>query len=274
MSIYIWDIAISKIYVWEWGADDYSAMRWPCPEWYHVPTNTEWTGVRTIMVWLGLSTGNNWATNLHLPLARHIKQADWTIDSTDTKGYYFASTPATWTGMYRLYMTTSSVSATGTGGRASGYSIRAFKDTFETPNSNWTVITGTLWSAWIFRNQVAWLISITSDWSTGYTIMDKNLWATTVYNYWDTLSQANCWYFFQRWNNYWFPRTWPTTTSSTAIDTEWYWPWNYYSSSTFITISWDWSNPSNNDLRWWVTGITKWPNVKEVYKWTTKIRPV
>ena len=272
MWIYIWENEIKDIFVWEW-MDSYEAMRWPCPEGFHVPSNTEWTGVRTIMVWLGFSTGNSWATNLHLPLAKHIKQSDWTIDSSDTKGYYFASTPWTWTAMYRLYMTTSSVSSTGTGGRASWYSVRAFKDNFEVPNSNRTVITGTLWSAWIFWNQSDWLISITSDWTTGYTIMDKNIWATIVYNYWDTLSEANCWYFFQRWNNYWFPRTWPTTTSSTAIDTTGYWPWNYYNNGTFITITWDWSSPSNDNLRWWTTWMTKKWNVIEVYVGTTKIRP-
>lgn len=264
---------VSKIYIWEWGWDDYSAMQWPCPVWYHVPTNTEWAWLRTIMVWLSLSSWNNFKINLHLPFAWHLRQGDWTLPADDDKGYYFASTTS-WTGAYRMYLTTSSSNAAGTWSRASGYSVRAFKDTFEVPNSNWTVINGTLWNAGIFRNQTDWIISITSDWSTGYTIMDKNLWATTVYSNWDTLSQANCGYFFQRWNNNWFPRTWATTTSSTAIDTIGYWPWNYYNNGTFITITWDWSNPANDNLWWWVTGITKIPNVREVYKWTTKIRPV
>lgn len=268
---------IKEIYVWEWNlVNDYSAMQWPCPEGFHIPTNTEWTGVRDIMSWLGFSTGNARATNLHLPLAKHIKQADWTIDSADNKGYYFASTPWTWTAMYRLYMTTSSVSSTGTGGRASWYSIRAFKDEFVKPTSSWSVINWTLWGAGIFRDQTDWIISLTSDWITGYTLEDKNLWATTVYNYWDTLSETNCWYFYQRWNNYWFPRTWPTTTSSVAIDTTGYWPWNYYNNGTFITISWDWSSPANDNLRWWITWVQQkqvW-NVTEVYVGTTKVRPL
>lgn len=272
MWIYIWEDEIKEIFVWEW-MDSYEAMRWPCPEGFHVPTNTEWTWLRTIMVWLSLSSWNNFKINLHLPFAWHLRQGDWTLPADDNKGYYFASTTS-WTGAYRMYLTSSSSTATGTWSRASGYSVRAFKDTFEVPNSNWTVINGTLWSAGIFRNQTDWIISITSDWSTGYTIMDKNLWATTVYSNWDTLSQANCGYFFQRWNNNWFPRTWATTTSSTAIDTTGYWPWNYYNNGTFITITWDWSSPSNDNLRWWTTWITKKWNVIEVYVGTTKIRPV
>jgi hypothetical protein len=54
-----------------------------------------------------------------------------------------------------------------------------------------------------------------------------------------------------------FPFSWSITTSSSQVNTTWYWPWNYYSSSTFITQSsrpFNWINPANNNLRWWVDG--------------------
>lgn len=94
--------------------------------------------------------------------------------------------------------------------------------------------------------------------------MDKNLWATTVWNSGDTLSEANCWKYYQRWNNYWFPRTWTVTTSSTQVDASTYWPWNYYSSSTFITRSsspYRWDTTDNWNLRWWVTWVVTLDNV-------------
>lgn len=121
-------------------------------------------------------------------------------------------------------------------------------------------------TAWIYHNPSLWLISLSSDWSTWITIADKNLWATQVYNDGDALSEANCGKYYQWWNNYGFPFTWPTSTSSTLVDTSWYGPWNYYSSSTFITVGsrtpYDWSSPQNDNLWWDVTDTNiarQWP---------------
>ena len=88
---------------------------------------------------------------------------------------------------------------------------------------------------------------------------DKNLWATTVYSSGNTLSEANCGYLYQWWNNYAFPWSWSVTTSSTLVNASSYWPGNYYSSSTFITVSSnprDWSSVQNNDLWWDTTNTT------------------
>lgn len=92
--------------------------------------------------------------------------------------------------------------------------------------------------------------------------MDKNLWATTVYNDWDTLTQANMWNMYQWWNNYWFPSTWTiSNTSSTQVDASSYWPTNPYLSDTFITWSNDWSSVYNDDLWWDTTGTITQENV-------------
>lgn len=114
---------------------------------------------------------------------------------------------------------------------------------------------------WIYHNPDLWLISLSSDWTNWITIADKNLWATQVYNSWDTLSEANCGNYYQWWNNYGFPFTWAVTTSSSQVDAQNYWPWNYYSSSTWITTNPRWSVWSF-DLWWWVTNTDeskKWP---------------
>ena len=117
--------------------------------------------------------------------------------------------------------------------------------------------------AWIYHNSTLWLISLSSDWQTWITIADKNLGATAVWNSWDALSQANCGKYYQRWNNYGFPFTWSVTTSSSKVNAQNYWPWNYYSSSTFITASTGgWDSSKNRNL-WGETTNTlaarQWP---------------
>lgn len=116
----------------------------------------------------------------------------------------------------------------------------------------------------IYHNTTEWLISLSTDGSNWVTIADKNLWATTVYNSWNSVNAANAWNFYQRWNNYAFPYAWASNIVTTQTDASAYWPWNYYSSSTFRSISsgdaWD---SSHNANLWWDTTNTfearQWP---------------
>lgn len=118
------------------------------------------------------------------------------------------------------------------------------------------------WREWkIYYNSVGWWISIHQlDW-TWVTMRDKNVWASVVWNQWDTMSETNCWKFFQLGNNYWFPYTGATNTDPTTVDASAYGPSNPYSSSTFITVT-PWDNSNNMNL-WWGTSslITdkQWP---------------
>lgn len=253
---------------------EYNDMQWPCPDGFHVPTAEDWSWVDDIMGILGLSSWNNWRINLHMPLAGGW---DYSASRTNqgTYGSYWSSTSPYssnkpyWAVYY--YIGTSWSADYYWTNHSNAYSIRAFKDSFEKPNSSWTVIKWTLGSAWIFWNQVDWLISITDGSNRKYTMMDKNLWATTVYNNWDTLTQDNMWNMYQRWNNYWFPSTWTLSkTSSTQVNASTYWPWTtnwYYESDTFIKNSTDWSSVTNNNLRWWVSQwtSTKSVEVKNIY---------
>jgi hypothetical protein len=113
-----------------------------------------------------------------------------------------------------------------------------------------------------------WLISASSNWIDWVTITDKNLWATTVYNQWDTMNESNCWKFYQRWNNYWFSFTWTPSRTSTKVNVSSYWPNNYYSSSTFVRVNWEWhwwtdaSSTTALNLRWDITNTNearRWP---------------
>ena len=249
---------------------DYSAMQWPAPSGYHVPLTTEWQWLKTIMDWLSLTTWNSWRINLHMPFAGYRRASNSGIVDVGSSGRYWSSSPygSDYPKLVGACILGSFVTANSRSDRALGYSIRCFKNSFIVPTSSWTVINGTLWGAWIFRNQTEWIISITSDWNTWYTIQDKNLWATTVYNDGDTLSETNCGTYFQWGNNYWFAFTWSVTTSSTQVDASNYWPWNYYSSSTFITrISspYDWSSVQNDNLWWWVTWVKPMSELKNAY---------
>lgn len=122
--------------------------------------------------------------------------------------------------------------------------------------------------AWIYHNVNDWIISLSTDGTTWYTIADKNLWASEVYYNGTITAEEACWKLYQRWNNYWF--NWRMAKTVERVDASSYWPnkytW-YYSDDTFIT--WDanvddgdWSSVQNDDLWWDVTNTNaarQWP---------------
>lgn len=274
---------IKEIYVWEWNlVNDYSAMQWPAPSGFHVPLTTEWQAVRDIRVALGgwSSDWTNFGIALKLPFAGYRSGSSAGVNEQGDYGRYWSSSPrpSNANRAHYLSFSSSSTSPQNSNNRSNGYSVRCFKDSPTVPTSSWTKLYWTSIEAWwIFWSSTDWLISLSSDWNTWITIADKNLWATTVWNSGDTLSEANCGKYYQRWNNYGFPRTWTIANQSTTqVDASNYWPWNYYSSDTFIKYSWSWDSTDNWNLWWWVTWVQQkqaW-NVTEVYVGTTKVRPL
>lgn len=108
---------------------------------------------------------------------------------------------------------------------------------------------------WIYHNPTRWLISISKNGTTWYTLKDKNVGATQVFNYGDTWDTNKIWLFFQWGNSYGFRL--PNqqgglydnisnyhNTSETQIDSSLY-P-SGYSSDTFITWHQFWTVMS-----WW-----------------------
>lgn len=244
----------------------------PAPDRFHVPTKDEWGALYNVWTALGgwSSDWTNFWIALKMPMAGYRGYSSSSISNQGEYGYYWASSRFNTNNAYRLRFSSTALSPQAYDICAFGFSVRCFKDSPAPPTSSWTKLYWTsIESWWIFWSSTDWLISSSSDWQTWITIMDKNLWATTVWNNWDTLSETNCGKYFQWWNNYSFPWIWNSetiTTSSTKIDASTYWPWNYYSSSTFITVSsspYNWDTTSNWNLRWWETNWTRWyPDMK------------
>ena len=236
-----------------------SDMKWPAPSGFHVPSTAEWQTVYNIWTalgWGGADWTNFWIA-LKLPFAGNRNYSSANVSNQGTDGYYWSSSQYDANNAYYLYFYSTVLNPQNHRYRTYGFSIRCFKNTPTIPASSWVKLYWTsIENWWIFWNSVDWLISLSSDWQTWITIADKNLWATTVWNNGDALSEANCWKHYQWGNNYGFPRTWGITTSSTQVDASNYWPWNYYSSSTFITYNGRWDSTDNWNLWWWVTQWT------------------
>lgn len=261
-------------------------MQWPCDYGFHIPTSAELIALYNVWenLWIWSSSNWNWfKTYLKMPFAWYRDYPNWNAagQSTDCFCYSCIGTWNNWTA-YALYFASSYIWPTYNLSKCAWAIIRPFKDEVVIPDSSWTVLYQGTWDAWVYHNSTLGLISLSSDWTTWITIADKNCWATTVYNSWDTLSEANCGKYFQWGNNYWFAWTWSITTSSTKINASSYWPWNYYSSSTFITSSsapHNWDTSDNQNLRWWVTQQTWLQDVEikkvSIYKnWVeNQIRP-
>lgn len=240
-----------------WHAEpyqDYSAMRWPCPEGFHIPSETEINYLLS-PVWVlgtfGLTSNTNLKTMVHFVPA-WLRGSDWNVNTTGGWRAIRLRTRVRWTDV-RNSMTTLQNPTT------QAMPIRAFKDEYVQPDGSWTTLYD--WSsvatwAWVFHNPTLGLISC-NDWNHYITIQDKNVWATIVYNDWDTITNDNAWNMFQRWNNYWFPARWDVTTSATTVDASSYPPSTYSSNIYVITYS-DWDTSGNADLRWNTTWIRIW----------------
>ena len=285
---WIWRILAYKYLAWVWieisSWDDYSAMQWPCPSGYHIPTSSEWTELITALTTLGLDSSDTssvdtyFGSYLKMPAADGLNGLSWQR-TTEAERWVYWSSDAKENAYWRFVSPAmffygsnrpSGVVETREIWVCGGYSIRAKKDIPVIPSQDWSVLlnwNGIAANAWIYYNSNIGLISISADGLNRITIADKNLWATTVYNLWDTKAESNCWKYFQRWNNYMFPYAWTNNTSTTLVDATWYWPWNYYSSDTFVCVtdvlgdnSWN-AEPRNFNLRWWETWVLEYPDV-------------
>ena len=259
-----WQVTGKEYNAWPWieikNLPDYSAMQWPAPSWFHVPLTTEWQAVYDVWTALGgwSPDWTNFWIALKLPCAGSRRNYNSSVYGQGSQGFYWSSSPYPSDADYSYHLAffSTNISPQYNSYRALGYSVRCFKDTPIIPTSSWTKLYWTsIEAGWIFWSSTDWLISLSSDWTTWITISDKNLWATTVWNNWDTLSEANWGKYYQWGNNYWFAWTWSLTTSWTQVDASVYWPWNYYSSSTFITWNNDRSSVQNDNLWWWETWV-------------------
>ena len=257
----------------EWRKD----TQWPCPKGFHIPTIDERSAL--INAWIDIEVwesweGDNFRKKMLMPFAGYRNCAGATSTSATAakeqweSGYYWSCSPSDrspWTYACNLSFTAATLNTTASNYRAYGFSLRPFKNEPVNPlngeilQEGWTPIDWNLFFGEVIaRNQSLGLLSLTyNEWHDCITIADKNLWATEAY-YRDirdpeatepTLSQANCGYYFQWWNNYGFAWTWTVSTTTTRVDTSQYWPWSYQ--DTYYSRSLFWYTTSSSAARDW-----------------------
>ena len=269
-----WDSS-NNANLWWQTTNTLVARRWPCPEWFHVASDSERANLITYWINIWAWSASNWSNAkdfLLIPFNnnyRHCQSSQNTQANTDRCIFWSSTNWESWKAavcwiwvpwLTRFQDYTSN-----------WYYIRPFKNVAVIPDSSWDLLydweAPLITTAWVYHNAWLWLISISKDWETWITIADKNLGASQVWNDWDTMTSYNCWSYYQWWNNCSFPFAWPTTSSQNTDNISSNWPWNYYTKCTWwarwywtYTYSWSWSY-RNDNLWWWVT----WTN--EAMQW-------
>lgn len=77
--------------LWWWVTNSYASKQWPCLNWYHIPSETEWTAIFTSW-WWGVSGGNTMRDVLKLPKAWSRNWLTWVMGWVGNTGLYWAST--------------------------------------------------------------------------------------------------------------------------------------------------------------------------------------
>ena len=219
--------------------------QWPCPNGFHIGTQTEWDTLKTALTTLWVWNKNDFMNYLKVPSAYYLARSNGSKDTRYWPVRFWTSTMTSNTVAYCMYVNEKNALAVASDKPGNAFSIRPFKDNPVVPDETWTLLT-----TWIYWSSAKWLISITWDgWTTYITISDKNLWATNV---WDN------WLYYQFWNNYWFNVSPSDYVTSKPTLTETYGPGNYYNSSTYVRVSSGngWFDWTVNNIWWWVTNGT------------------
>ena len=192
-----------SVYIWAATKNDYSAMRGPCPEGFHVPTYDDWdampNGSENLFQLYHLPPGFEFSST-SLRIVEHTSTSDYRICNRVSvqTSQSTAQVLHIYSGWWANHYPCSIVQAN---------HIRPFKDIPAYPDSTWTKVYEEEDECEVYHNATLWLITVhyysTDDCWIRKTMADKNLWATTVYNNWDALSEANCGKFYQWWNNGW-----------------------------------------------------------------------
>lgn len=143
----------------------------------------------------------------------------------------------------------------------------------EEANANWICVSTAEWQR---NNQIVQDLELyflaNDENKVHYTIMDRNMWATEVFNkYYTGPNPESLGYLYQWWNNYWFPAKWDlveqwvfTGTSQVpkSIRSAWI-PSNYASGVYYLNsadhASWM-GSPTISDWIWWWTWDTRTGN--------------
>lgn len=137
LSSNTWDSSNNQNLRW-WTTWTNEAMKWPCDTWFHIPTDTETTALKTAFEWLWLSWWPSFSQYLKMPFAWH--RDGWTSSATNswTSWSYRASVYRNTTTSYRMYFTSSSLYPAGSTYTTTWCSIRPFKNDAVQPDSSRT----------------------------------------------------------------------------------------------------------------------------------------
>ena len=238
--------------------DDYSAIQWPCPAGFHIPTVAEANIFYSVFTALhqtdndfvlpvlhvtaggqGYASGGSiaWETTEDL-------EYRWTVDTDSTDTTKAKVMKMTWRYGREIWAEY----------KTSLMNIRPFRNGYLPADGSWTLQAGDLNWAYIAENTTLGLISL-SNGTAGVTIANKNVWATVVYDG-STRDATTTGTYFQRGNNYGFTyNEAPASTTSTQVDTSSYSDSTYSSSTCYVGEQYDWSAVNNPNLWWATTGV-------------------
>ena len=139
---YDWSISQEDDAWWD-ITNTHISRQWPCMNWYHVPSNTEWSSL--LWLWYNNSLWLNWWTNnlnsysnswvlpdkllnlLKIPLAWYRAWNDWLVHDKNLVGKYWSSSRS-WTNAYFLDINTWLVSSKDNTYRWNAFNVRCFKN--------------------------------------------------------------------------------------------------------------------------------------------------
>ena len=223
--------------LWWWSGDTTTIAKvtnpeerqWPCPDWWHVPSYSEW---KTLIDWIGSSNRETFREKLYIPYA-----GDRAYNTASpSQGYYahlWSSSPY---GSYsrNLFLNKNTV-LMDTNYRANAYSVRCFYDFSSTVSQSFTLsFMGSEWgsiSTWSIEAE-KWS-SISRDDEAGSVSISWTVVATGI---------ANEWYSFSGWMTDCVSGTVTTGCSFTGV----------FKLETYtITYELNWWTNNENNLTWY-----------------------
>ena len=220
-------------WVWWWANDDasnwwwvdlknYAERQWPCPSGWHVPSAWEWWLL--VKYWRDTyATGVtlNWSDNLYyfsdstarqnfmeyfnIPFAGLRNYSSAALNGQGSYGLYWSSSPYGSDYPYRarfLYLDSSNVDANNIYYRAYGFSVRCFKNSFESPETYDLI--GSSCAAWYVQNGnqcvKGYTLSFNATTNGGTTTATSVQWTTVDISNLTTYPAEKDWYTFVWWN--------------------------------------------------------------------------
>ena len=122
---------ISNNDVWWWVSASVADDRWPCPDWYSVPSAQTWNSIYTAWWWSSLSSQRwlHFSRSLKIPFWWYRNYGDTLESQQGVLWYYWSNTQwFTSTQAFTLYMSNSSVTPAQSQARANWFSVRCIKN--------------------------------------------------------------------------------------------------------------------------------------------------